>query len=257
VVCLFLALRVLWKTHPASNSFIVISEDEASLLDAMRFVDLGTIVAFRSSSKVNELDYGRVMRCDTLSRTWLVRSEKNGLESIVHECQLAGVEDVTKRRSIFAYASAPDSANDIEVYCQSASLGHLILILRWCNQFQSELQRSSNTSTLNAMSAIVKCLVEISSSLLSTEISLRLESNNGAYPNSTNDVELARQVLHLFSDETFVLTRSSRISNFDKSTGTCSGLSKFLTTDVSMAIHNLLGDLINSGFFENDVRSVR
>jgi hypothetical protein len=209
----------------------------------MRFVNPGTVVAFRSNNF--DLQYGRVVRSDTLSRKWLVYLEESGREAIVHEQNLAGVEDVTKRRSILSYLPAPDSANDIEKFGPNASLGHLILILRWCIQFQQELGSDSRHSTLSSMTTIVRCLAALASSVLGTEVSLHIESDQGSFPSKFADGILAAQILNLFSEggmdsslkrETTTGTIPCSTENTDGSVG----LDQFLPTEVSKAVMSLL-----------------
>jgi hypothetical protein len=241
-----LTLWFLWKTHPASKSFVVISDIEAAQLDAMRFVNPGTIIAFRSHN--NDLDYGRVVRCDTVSRKWLVKLEEQGREVVVDERQIAGLEDVTKRRSLLAYAPAPDAASDVEAFVPNASLGHLILILRWCNQFQSELRCNSNPSTVTSMLSIVNCLAALSSSFLGTEVSIRVENNQGSYPNQFVDGLLARQIFQLFSKD------EPELSALSTTTGTSItdsvSLNQILPIEVTTSVFSLLRDFIKASSFE-------
>jgi hypothetical protein len=201
-----MALRFLWRTHPAANCFVLFSEEEASHLDAMRLVRPGAVIGFRRvgakspriSRYCNDVSFGQVTQCDTVSRKWLVQLEGGeGRTIFVQDTQLAGVEDLTKRTSLFAYTPAPSSSTSIETFGPLASIGHLILSLQWCSQFHSEIQRNISPHDSDSMLKMTKRLAEISSAFLGTELSIREESK---FPNVRIDDILANQIHHLFED---------------------------------------------------------
>lgn len=186
--CLFFAMSVLLKTHPASSSFVEYSADEAMNGDFMRFVKPGMVIAFRpdnvsslflpasnqesdEQSPGERILFGRVCELDTLRRQWSVELVTSGSQSkvrVVHERQLAGIEDPSKRICMFSNNAAPESSSDLENLGKTISVGHLILALRWCSQMSSE---TSNTATWS-----IQRLAELTSALLATELSVQLET---------------------------------------------------------------------------------
>lgn len=219
--CLFTALRVLWKTHPAANCFVLFSPEEAAQLDAMRLVRCGTVIGFRSldmrthrgfdtinralANHFDDIRFGKVMYCDTVNRRWHVQPA-DGVSDVVvvPERQLAGIEDLTKRTSLFAHSAAPNSSTTLETFGLSASTGHLILCLRWCSQFYTEIQGNGSLQSSEPMLSLTVRLAELTSALLGTEFSIREEARI-SQPHSIHlepDVLLARQILDLFEDPT-------------------------------------------------------
>ena len=186
--CLFFAMRVLLKTHPASSSFVEYSAEEAMIGDFMRFVKPGMVIAFRpenvsglflpASNQESEeqgagdrVQFGRVCELDTLRRQWSVELETPGSQSevrVVNERQLAGIEDPSKRICMFSSRAAPESSSDLENLGHTISVGHLILALRWCSQMSSE---TANTSTWS-----IQRIAELTSALLATELQVQLEA---------------------------------------------------------------------------------
>ena len=149
---------------------------------------------------VVNLSFGKVLQSDTVNRRWLVQTGENS-QTFVLESQLAGVEDLTKRRTVLQNSHAPDSSTALESFRQTASVGHLILVLRWCSQFQAENDSGNDSSVLASNTALTKSLAELSAMLLGTELSLRQEGQRGESRVKTQiDIQLARQILDLFGE---------------------------------------------------------
>lgn len=192
--CLFFALGVLLKTHPASDSFVECSVVEATSFDFMRFVRTGMMIAFRAenptglflpatntavdqSTPSETIQYGRVTGSDSFLRKWSVQvlAQNNPSEiRIVNESQLAGIIDPAKRvRMLQCSSAAPDTSSDLEALGKSISVGHLILALRWCSNMSSE---ESSTSTWK-----IQRLAEMTCALLGVEMGVQLETRMGQY----------------------------------------------------------------------------
>ena len=210
--CLFFATDVLWKTHPASSSFVEYSAEEARQIDSMRFVKPGMLIAFRSDSPgslflpsntafggVSEtIKFARVVRSDTVHRKWyatLVTPKGQGEECVVSESQLAGIEDVAKRICMFSYVAAPETSSDLEASGRNISLGHLILALRWCGQISSE------KSDYETSPAIAR-LAELTTALLGMEMSVQLEARTRQHPGEIeSDIKVfADQLFDLYGE---------------------------------------------------------
>jgi hypothetical protein len=150
--CLVYATRTLWRTHPASSSFVMYSTAEVAQLDMMSLVKKGTTIAFfpgrdraltfgndessPSGGLASNLRYGQVIRADTYNRQWHVQfsgdGEDNNQAVVVCESELVGIEDAAKRQSVLAYHPAPETSSELEECLDVPSVGHLILVLRWC-----------------------------------------------------------------------------------------------------------------------------
>lgn len=218
--CLFVATSILWKTHPASSSFVMFTEEEARRLDAMRLVAPGMVIAFRndkiglgrnpfggvfglSDQDTNKLHFARVLRVDTINRRWYTYTEPVDPavreEYCVQESQLAGIEDTTKRMCILSHAAAPESSSGLEDLCRSVSVGHLLFALRWCSEFQTET-RDDELSDEDLLA--VGRLAELLSAFVGLELSIYQENNSRPDFSAidANSKQLADQVLDLFGE---------------------------------------------------------
>lgn len=212
--CLFFAVSIVWKTHPASNSFVMFSEEEAAQLDAMPFVRPGMVIAFRARNRsegiwvgegnsLSSVYFGTVLHCDTVHRVWNVRlmstpSEAGADTCFVSDGQLAGIEDTTKRCCILAFSPAPETSSELESVGRSISVGHLILALRWCHQAHSEL-RGENPR--GGVGTVVSRLAELVTAFVGTELSIHQEIGS-QHSTSKPDADkiLAAQLLDLFGE---------------------------------------------------------
>jgi hypothetical protein len=166
--CLTNALTLLSKAHPASRSFMLFSQEESQHLNHFTIVRVGAIIAFYSD---DSLKFARVVSSDTVRRTWKCtmidqeRREVAGEEVIVSVADLAGVEDIKKRKVLFQYLPAPDAATEFDhAEHKSTNIGHLILTLRWCRQGEAGVDAEVRTD-----------LAESTSALLATELALHRE----------------------------------------------------------------------------------
>jgi hypothetical protein len=221
--CLFFAIFLLWKTHPASSSFVMFNEEELKRLDAIRLVKPGTFIAFNgrgrgwvrgyskttnehsTEEKSKDLMFARVIRTDTVNRQWYVHVAgpvhpfQDGAEYCVQEFQLAGIEDKKKRICTLSYSPAPDTSTGLISLSGQPSVGHLILILRWCSQIYSEKNDDFLSDGTDAM--IVR-LAELVSAFLGLELSIYTEIKN---PNlmpllDSHSKEISEQLLDLYAD---------------------------------------------------------
>jgi hypothetical protein len=227
--CLFFAANILWRNHPASSSFVMFTEEEARRLDSMRLVMPGMVIAFRdrdqdtgrspfggayvfNNENAEKVCFAQVLRVDTVHRQWhtLLLGSSVPQERCVHYFQLAGIEDTTKRICMFSHAAAPGSSSglhydfrllttiDMSVCWRSASVGHLILALRWCSQFYTEKRDDDSPNEV----AIVGRLAELLSAFVGLELSISLENSSHQHLSATdaNTKHLADQLLDLFGD---------------------------------------------------------
>jgi hypothetical protein len=199
----------MWRTHPASSAFVAFSPTEAARLDGISLVKKGSTIAFRlGQCSTNALaasfapdhsyvQYGEVVHADTYQREWLVRSHgsKGGVLT-VKETDLAGIEDAVKLRCVLAYCPAPETSSELEECLTTASVGHLILALRWChNAF-----RLNDESLLS--DSLVDRLSELLAAFVAQELSIHRKIGSQRKLRKSEYVALiANQVLDLFGVE--------------------------------------------------------
>jgi len=201
-LCLSYAISILWKTHPISSGFIMFTEEESQQLNAMALVKPGMIVALRDNARLGSIQFARVQSIDTVKRTWNVSYLHSELSQplgdihdvVVHAAQLAGMEDLMKRKTILKYVPAPDSAIELENGGPGRNLacvGHLIIALRWCYQHEGE---GPFRDLL-----VRRSLAAGASMLLSTEISLHKELGTTRRFQTNEDMKRVNQQLyHIF-----------------------------------------------------------
>lgn len=219
--CLFFAILILWKKHPASSSFVMYSDDEVAQLDAMSFVRSGTVIAFRSNirprivlpfyngTEVNQtqgdevLRFARVLRSNTVNRRWhvrLVSHDGSPEDCLVEESQLAGIEDASRRIAMLSYFGAPETSSDLEAMRGPISVGHLILALRWCSQFYSE--KCDDFFPCQPGPAITR-LAELASAFVGLEVAVHRETRTRENSDADSHSKiLSDQLLDLFGDAT-------------------------------------------------------
>jgi hypothetical protein len=207
--CLCHAVSIVWKTHPASNSFVMFSEEEAARLDAMPFVQPGMVVAFRArdrregvlvptsreNNSLGPIEFGQVMHCDTVHRVWNVRLMNSAETCYVSDFQLAGIEDTTKRCCILTFSPAPETSSELESVGRTISVGHLILALRWCHQAYSELRGETPRG------GVVSRLAELVTAFVGMELSIHHEIGS-QHSTSKPDADkiIAAQLLDLYGE---------------------------------------------------------
>mmetsp|Transcript_12744 Transcript_12744/g.27521 ORF Transcript_12744/g.27521 Transcript_12744/m.27521 type:complete len:916 (-) Transcript_12744:83-2830(-) len=180
--CLFNAIAVLSYTHPASDSFIYFSCEEASCLDVAAVIKPGTAVAICARGGAQQylqryliplhggdLRYARTIGCDSSTHTISVEYVDTGsVERHVPWSCIVGMEDTSKRQCIFSYLPSPKSMAEADTR-GPPSLGHLILALKWCRHVGlTSLDSANNYCSMH----IVKCVAERVAILLCTEVML-------------------------------------------------------------------------------------
>jgi hypothetical protein len=216
--CLSQAISTIWKTHPCSRSFKMFSEREALQLDAMGLVQPGVVIGFRpadgdgiladgTSETFGSLRFGRVLSDDTVNRTWevnvLKRSGGDTVDSdtkeVVRVRQLAGIEDISMRKAVALYMPAPDTENALKKGCPSFSLGHLILVLRWCHQRCLSLRESNLPDGLKKIKSTAR-MAEQAVALLGAELAIHAEISSALNMDKTTTSQLDSQIYELFAD---------------------------------------------------------
>jgi hypothetical protein len=175
--CLLNALSVLSDTHPASDSFIFFSNEEASRLDVSAVIRPGTMVALCPRQQFRRyciqqheetVQYARSIGCDRSTRTISVEYSESGLDDQhVPWSSIVGMEDTSKKRCIFSYEPRPKAIGEADNH-DPPSLGHLILALKWCRHVGSISMGNANKCSIN----LIKCVTERAVSLLCTEVLL-------------------------------------------------------------------------------------
>mmetsp|Transcript_4290 Transcript_4290/g.8212 ORF Transcript_4290/g.8212 Transcript_4290/m.8212 type:complete len:2308 (-) Transcript_4290:59-6982(-) len=206
--CLLSALSVIHKVHPSSSAFVSFTAKESKHLDLSSSPPIGAIVAIRpvsshSSSSNVLLRHGRVIHYNPIARTVDVEYFDKLLPSAERQIEiarLATLEDVTKRITIFEYKPAPYSVSDSDssITFGDVSLGHLILILRWC---QEHAPRISSSSSANGQHLEVTGIANLASIIIGNEIGLHMELNSPAFAPEQVTKEVNSQLLDLFDSE--------------------------------------------------------
>lgn len=216
--CLSQALSAIWRTHPVSRSFKMFSEREAVQLDTMSLVQPGLVIGFRPAGGAGiladgggdtfeKLRFGKVCSSDTISRTWTVkilgRQDGNGFggdtTEVVRTRQLAGIEDTSMRKAVAAYLPGPDTMDALEKGCVSLSLGHLILVLRWCHQRFLSLKESSLPEGLAKMKTTAR-IAEQTVALLGAELAIHDEIESALNMEKAERSQLDSQIYEMFAD---------------------------------------------------------
>jgi len=214
--CLSQAVSTVWKTHPVSHSFKVFSEREVMQLDVMSLVQNGVVIAYRAScgesllvegtsETFDDLRFGRVCGGDTLNRTWTVKvirgngDEATGENEVVRARQLAGIEDMSMRKVVTAYLPGPDTIDALEKGSPSLSVGHLILVLRWCHQKFVSLSESNLPDGPAQIKNAVR-IAEQTVALLAAELSIHAEIKSALNMPKGEKSQLDFQVYEMFAD---------------------------------------------------------
>ena len=209
--CIFSALSVVHKVHPSTSAFVTFTEEEASHLNLSSVPPIGAMVAIRqepgsnlslfSSNSSQVTRHGRVIHYNAISKTLDVEYFDNhgvAAERHVGLSRLAALEDISKRVIVFQYKPAPESVSDsaASVFTGAASIGNLILILRWCQQ---HAQRS--TSTTDRPTLELNGIANLASIILGNEIGVHLELDSPTFATNQETKSINSQLLALFDDE--------------------------------------------------------
>lgn len=208
--CLFNALAILTDIHPASDSFITFTMDEALRLNMSAVITSGTVVAIRRrmgaeqyaqrfavGDGLQDARCARAIACDRSTRTVSVEyADSNTVERHVPWSRIVGIEDVSKRKCIFSYMPTPKSLADADVRGKP-SIGHIILALKWCRQVGSSASDNLDCVPVH----IVKCVSERACALLCAEVLLHEELQGR--PTSYNETarKINTELLDLFGTD--------------------------------------------------------
>ncbi|GAX19073.1 hypothetical protein FisN_3Lh008 [Fistulifera solaris] len=179
-------VHILLRAHPAATSLVMLLGDAHH--DAMQIIREGSHVALQVDPRSPTITLAEIVRCDTVNRRWEVCSWQKGssIYSVVSRKQIVGVEDVSLRQAILDSAPAPRSSAELAKSVGAASLGHLILALRWCRY--SDIVEDGYP--------VAKRLAELCTFLLTTEISMHRES--GTFLSTET---LCLQLMDLYGEE--------------------------------------------------------
>lgn len=151
----------------------MLSEKETQQFNTVPIIKEGTQIAVRVDpqplhSSSNSISLVEVVRCDTVNRRWEVCSWQDGIPvySVVTHKQIVGIEDSSLRRGVLLSAPALRSSAELEKSVGEASIGHLILVLRWCGHYEDLLGMDN---------LVAKRLAELCTFLLATEVTVHRE----------------------------------------------------------------------------------
>jgi len=184
VACLLsTSLSLIWRFHPSQRAFV--SPRRGHSLSNYPSIRSGRMVTLQENETITgtNVRYAKVLSIDTINRRCRVKF-LNEVEAEVGETQITGVEDESKKRSLFLVSPAPRYIADLH---STPSTGHLILLLRWCSQFTDELQGLEFGSV-----ELVRRLAEITSCVLASEIVTQADN--------AIESQLARQLVELFGE---------------------------------------------------------
>jgi len=217
--CIFNALTVIQMIHPRSSSFVTFTANEAAHLNLTSGPPIGAIVAIRSGSEISahltgscaNIRYGRVIYFNPIAKVLDIEyfdSDGIAAERHVSVTRLAALEDVSKRSTLFTYKAAPESvADSASMFSGEASIGNLILLLRWCRQHMSSLEAASSNDN-GIGEDVVKSIAEITFIILGDEVGLHMELESPKFDTQHETQFINRQLLELFDD-------LETLSNFD------------------------------------------
>lgn len=169
--CVSLAVAVLSETHPASSCFVVFSPDEVRRRDMLSLLKEGMVISALPEEGSNDdvSLYYQILHVDTVRRLCHVKSlDEQGeqIQRTIAVDRVNGMEDLTKRHPVLAYSAAPSTFAELESAVAmadgTASLGDLIIALRWCYQC------TCGSSDSDKRKLVRKELAETASVLLST-----------------------------------------------------------------------------------------
>ena len=207
--CIFSALSVVHKVHPSTSAFVTFTEEEAAHLNLSSVPPIGAMVGIRQESVINPspffpspsemMRHGRVIHYNAISKTLDVEYfDHHGIaaERGVGVSRLAALEDISKRVNVFQYKPAPESVSDSAAsnFTGAASIGNLILILRWC-------QQHAQRSTVDRPALELKGIVNLASIILGNEVGVHLELDSPTFASEQERKSINSQLLALFDDE--------------------------------------------------------
>ena len=225
--CILGALSVVHKVHPTTSAFVSFSKQEAATLNLSTSPPLGAMVAIRQdvdSSIPNDTEnirYGRVIHYNQINKKMNVEYFDNqgvSAERDIDMYRLAMLEDTSKRVNLFQYKPAPESVSDSPSsnFTGPASIGNLILILRWCREHSQHPEIITKRTSLE-----LKGIANLASVILGNEIGIHVELDTPRFTPEQEKKVINVQLLSLFDEEIklqgFDLAASSGSSNNEKS----------------------------------------
>ena len=211
--CLTSAITVLSETHPASCCFVMFSPEELRRRDMLSLLRAGMIVSALSGSTSDVCRYYRIFRVDTVRRQCHVSPlDDIGTqdEQILPIDKVNGVEDTSKRKPVLSFSAALSSFSELESSAvltrKTASLGDVVVVLKWCYQSTGGPQDSGERKLIR------KILAESASALLSTEMSLHEAIGTFSMTNLDEvSKRVMSQLLQLYDDSAKAPTWSGRL----------------------------------------------
>lgn len=213
---------MLLRAHPSSTSFIPFDSMELSLVEAARLVKEGAIIAvrpneersgllmdFRSGSLSRQEEvyrYAKVVACNEIDHEWLVEyfgptefdPPARSREKVNFSC-LGGVIDMAKMKAMLAF-EPPNLKAVVERKTESKpSIGHLMLVLQWCNQ---QINGASRTFSDEFMTNfMMESLAGRAAQLLLKELDLM--EKLGIQASEKDVAEINTQLLHIFGGDIY------------------------------------------------------
>jgi len=197
--CFFSALSLLWVLHPANRSFKVLQNAEVGVLDILSLVKPGMVVGYVSdiqSSRTRRLGpslvyvhYAEVLYSNAMEQKFYARDLETNESMLIASNEIVGLEDAsTSKQFLLHFSHAPDSAAELEKSAMQASVGHLVLGLRWC------VGSANPTSTEQK-------LVGVLTALLGAEMSAHtLAGSNKVAHKSEDQARLDLQFLEFYKE---------------------------------------------------------
>jgi hypothetical protein len=159
-----------------------------------------------------------VWSSNTVERTWQVKILQQGASQpeeqkmeVVRVKQLAGIEDASMRKAVSIYLPAPNNTSAMEDASSSLTLGHLILVLRWCHQ-QSLLLPENESERGFKIKDSVRRIAEQTVALLGAEFVMHDEIGSRVNMPEKEQSRLDAQIFELFADES-ILSTADNVEN--------------------------------------------
>lgn len=252
--CVLNALNIVRKLHSASSAFVTFTSNEAETLKRSSSINppIGSIVAVRTKSSYGLNDtvlYGKVAHFNSISNLIDIeyfREDRPSMERNICISRLVALEDISKRRNLFSYHHAPESVSDVpHSFSGDASLGNLILILRWCRE-----HASSKTTERAVSIELIQCIAESATSILGDEIAIHFEVNSPSLVPTSEGVIVPRQILDLFDDESSLHSFDLLAPSGESSTTI---LKKIVRDEIWNQVQCQLNPCLTAGRLERDV----
>ena len=246
-----LAARVQYNTLSVvsstqhNHSFTTFSDEEvqASRFDVSSIIADGAVVAVDSRrgqvrsryvAECAHVRFARAMSWDRSTHSISVEYSDTSETETIPWSWIVGIEDVSRRQSVFSYAPCPKLISDADSRARKPTLAHIILLLRWCRH----ASQSSSSGSGGCPVSLVTCVAEQASLLMGSELLIYEEAT------SSDTVESQRinsQLIDLFGYDN------------DASGGKANYSSKLpVGTEVMSCIQNGLRSRLKAAAIERD-----